>query len=270
MTVAVINGVELFYEEVGAGEPILMMHGNGLDHTCLRPWHDELARDARVIYYDHRGHGRSTRGALADHATWNADAAALLDHLGAPRATIYGHSYGSWLALDFARRYPDRVRALILCATAPAFDYPADVIAAAQARDPEAAAVLVGALTTVVATDADLARTWDGILPLYFHGPIRRDVLARTAFSAHGYTLGTTALAAFSVIEDLPRMHVPMLVLVGRADYITPPVQARRLAALAPNATVVELARSGHFPYVEQPDAYHAAIRAWWPTTATP
>ena len=56
---------------------------------------------------------------------------------------------------------------------------------------------------------------------------------------------------------------MPMLILVGTHDFITPPAQARRIAELAPNVTVVELARSGHFPYLEEPDAYFAAIDAW-------
>src|ERR1051325_2922563 len=103
-----VNGVELFYETIGNGPPLLMLHGNGLDHTYLRPWHDALADRARVIYYDQRRSGRSERKGPSDHATHHADALALLDHLGVERATVYGHSYGSWLALGLAAAYPDR------------------------------------------------------------------------------------------------------------------------------------------------------------------
>jgi len=54
------------------------------------------------------------------------------------------------------------------------------------------------------------------------------------------------------------------LILTGRYDFITPPSQARRIAAIAPQATAIELENSGHFPYVEEPEAYFQAIRAWW------
>jgi proline iminopeptidase len=59
MSIANVNGANLFYEAIGDGPPILMLHGLGLDHTSLRPWHDELADQARVIYHDLRWNGRS-------------------------------------------------------------------------------------------------------------------------------------------------------------------------------------------------------------------
>ena len=64
------------------------------------------------------------------------------------------------------------------------------------------------------------------------------------------------------MIDRLPTIDVPITILVGSDDYITPPAQARRIAALAPNATVVELTASGHFPFVEEQAAYLAAFRS--------
>lgn len=268
MPTMTLGDIELYLETVGGGPPLLMFHGNGLDQTYLRPWHDTLADIARVIYYDQRWNGRSARRGATDHAAWHADAAALLDRLGESRATIYGHSYGSWLALGFAARYPERVARLILCGTSPAFDYAPDVVAEARRRDPVAADVLIAGLERGVKTDDDLARLWRDILPLYFHGETRPVVLAGTQFSAAGFTHAMNALQGFSMLDQLPSLDMPMLVLVGRDDYITPPSQARRLAALAPKATVVEFANSGHFPFVEEPRAYFDAIRTWWQATS--
>jgi proline iminopeptidase len=268
MSVARVNGVELFYETVGEGEPLLMLHGNGLDHTYLRPWHDGIADHTRVIYYDQRWNGRSERKGPIDHATSHADALALLDHLGESRATVYGHSYGAWLALGFAARHPERVARLILSGTSPAFDYVPEVIANAQARDPVAASYLIEGLQHGVATDADLATIWQRILPLYFFGPPRPEILADVRFSARGFGDAMAALDGFSMVNQLPTMSMPILVLAGIADYITPPSQARRIASLAPNATVVELTKSGHFPFVEETAAYLDAIRRW--VTAAP
>ena len=263
MAVAVVNGVELFYETVGEGEPVLMLHGNGLDHTYLRPWHDGLADRARLIYYDQRWNGRSDRKGSINWETARVDALALLDHLGEKKATIYGHSYGAWLALDFAARFPERVERLILCGVSPAFDYVPEVIANAQARDPVAARFLIEGLQKGVATDAELATIWQRILPLYFFGPARPETLANVRFSARGFGDAMAALNEFSMVERLPAMTMPILTLTGTADYITPPSQAQRLAKLAPNVTVVELMQSGHFPFVEEPDAYLAAIQHW-------
>jgi proline iminopeptidase len=265
MSVARVNGTELYFETIGSGPPLLMLHGNGLDHTYLRPWHDPLADRARVIYYDQRGNGRSERKPTGDHATLHADAIALLDHLGEAKATVYGHSYGAWLAQGLAARYPDRVERLILCAASPAFDYVDEVVATAQARNPTAAAALIAGLAPgAVTSDAQLGEVWRQILPLYFTGAPRYDILEHVQFSAAGFALSMEALAGFSMVDKLPSLATPIHVLVGRDDYITPPSQARRLASLARDAAVTELEHSGHFPFVEEPDAYLAAIRAWW------
>jgi proline iminopeptidase len=258
-----VEGANLFYDTVGSGPPLLMMHGNGVDHTCFRPWHDTLGDLATVIYYDHRWNGRSDRKGRADHARWHADACALLDHLGEQRATIYGHSYGAWLALGFAARYPHRVSSLILCGASPAFDV-SEAVAEAQRRDPVAAAALIAGLSSQITQDVMLETIWAQILPLYFHGETQREVLARTRFSAPGFTFGQRALDGFSMVETLPKLTMPILVLSGMHDFLTPPVQARRLAELAQHATVVEFEHSGHFPYVEETDAYLDAIRRWW------
>ena len=180
-----------------------------------------------------------------------------------PRAIIYGHSYGAWLALGFAARYPERVAGLILSGASPAFDYPAEVVANALARDPAVAQVLIDAFSSAPADDATLEATWRAVLPLYFHGPARPEMMANVRFSAAGYAPSSLALEGFTMMERLPKLDTPILVLAGRHDFITPLGQAHRLAAAAPRATVVELSESGHFPFVEETDAYLAAIRAW-------
>lgn len=258
------NDTHLHVETVGHGPAMLMMHGGlGLDQTSLRPWHDELADQLQLVYYDHRLNGRSSREGSANHEIWHRDAAALLDTLGLERSFIYGHSYGTWLALGFALRYPERVAGLALCGASPAFDYPAEIVAIAQARNPDAAAKLVGGLSTPPETDDQLERAWHDILPLYFYGPPRPDVLANTMYSARAFSIGMQCLDGFSLVDALPRLQAPVLILNGTADHITPPSQARRLAALVPNATLVELDRSSHFPFVEENARYLDEIRGW-------
>jgi esterase len=112
-----INGVRLYYEERGAGAPILCIHGAASSALAWSDAAQVLARRGRVITYDRRGCTRSERPqpyertSVAEHAD---DAAALLGALDAVPAVIVGRSYGGTVALDLALRHRDRVRALVV------------------------------------------------------------------------------------------------------------------------------------------------------------
>ena len=111
-----VNGVSLYYEEHGAGEPIVCIHGTGSSAAFWADAAEELGTRGRTIVYDRRGCFRSERP--EPYATTvrqqTDDAAALIDALGAAPAIVNGRSYGGAIALDLALRYPDRVRALVL------------------------------------------------------------------------------------------------------------------------------------------------------------
>jgi pimeloyl-ACP methyl ester carboxylesterase len=116
-----VNGVRLYYEEHGAGDPILCIHGTGSSAAFWVDATHELATHGRTIVYDRRGFARSERPepfvtSVHQHTD---DAAALLDALGAAPAIVIGRSYGGNVALDLALRYPDRVRALALLEGGP-------------------------------------------------------------------------------------------------------------------------------------------------------
>jgi esterase len=111
-----VNGVSLYYEELGAGEPMLCIHGT-LSSAGL--WTDaaaELATRGRTIVYDRRGFSRSERPEpfVADVHLHADDAAALIEALSASPAIVIGRSAGGEIAVDLALRYPNNVRALAL------------------------------------------------------------------------------------------------------------------------------------------------------------
>lgn len=110
-----VNGASLYYEEQGAGEPIVGIHGTGSSAAMWAEAAPELATRGRVVLYDRRGSSRSERPEpYATNVREQADdAAALIDALGAAPAIVIGRSYGGAVALDLALRYPDRVRALV-------------------------------------------------------------------------------------------------------------------------------------------------------------
>lgn len=112
-----LPGCRLYYEERGAGTPILLIHGTGSDAGTWGAAVDELVRHGRVIAYDRRGFSRSRREKASAHTTvaeHAADAADLLDALDAGPTIVVGRSYGGNVALDLALGAPARVRALVL------------------------------------------------------------------------------------------------------------------------------------------------------------
>ena len=114
-----INGNEVFYTTNGQGRPMLLMHGgSGLDHTYFRPWLDTLSDQVQLIYYDQLGQGRSTRpqsyeGISMD--TWADEADALRASLGFDRIILFGHSFGGFIAQEYALRHGEYLDGLVLC-----------------------------------------------------------------------------------------------------------------------------------------------------------
>jgi esterase len=112
-----LNGVNLYYEDRGAGAPIVLIHGCGGSALGFADAVTELAKLGRVTAYDRRGCARSERPepyertSVAEHTD---DAAALLDALEATPAIVIGRSYGGTIAADLALHYPDRVRAVVM------------------------------------------------------------------------------------------------------------------------------------------------------------
>ena len=266
---------DFFCVVVGEGPPLLVMHGGmGLDHSYLRRGLDPLGMQAQLVYYDHRGNGRSPRPATAagwdalKHAGWIADADALRAVLGHERVTVFGHSYGGLLAQEYALAYPDRVAGLVLCATFPAFDYaPAALSRAAARATPAQLATLLAAVGAPLADDAAFGAAFRAVLPLYFHAPdpARLAVLADVRYSAAAFARAQWGcLPHASTLGRLGEITAPTLVLAGADDWIAGPEHgAERLRAGIPNAELVVFERSGHFPFVEEPAAFVQTVSAW-------
>lgn len=267
MSICPVEGSQLFYVEAGAGLPCLVMHGGlGYDHTYMCPWLDALGDRLRLIYYDHRGNGRSGRPPLETltHGQFAADADALRRHLGLDRVAIMGSSYGGFIALEYALRYPQYLSHLILIGTAPALDYLDEV--AANARQRGATPEMLAALDSVPESDAAMARRAAVIAPLYFHALDPRlagRAFGKTVFSSSAAARGRQLRQTYNVTARLSEIRVPTLIAVGRHDFVCPPSQAARLRAGIPHADLVVFERSGHLPFLEEPAAFFDAVREW-------
>jgi pimeloyl-ACP methyl ester carboxylesterase len=238
-----LHGADLYYEERGTGAPILLIHGTGSDADNWGGAPDQLARLGRVLTYDRRGFTRSRRPVPSDRTTsaeHAAEAAALLERLGARPAVVVGRSYGGNVALDLALRHPEHVRALALLegggeSLSPEVGAFIDrltdrVRRAAAGRGPAAAGEV---LWRSVLGDAGYAAVPEGMKArVAANGPA---VLAEL----EGFWDGQPGL------ERLARITCPALVVAAAASPPALRAPCEALAAALPNARLA-LVAGGH------------------------
>lgn len=263
----------LFYEVVGSGDPIFVVHGGpGLDHRYLRPGLDVLAASHALVYYDQRGTGRSD--VPLNEATINLDAFVqdieeLRQALGYERITVLGHSFGGLVALAYTRAHPDAVQALVLMDTAE----PGSRFAAATARRQAAARTAADSaeIAEAMASPGFAARDRGTMSRIYraayrgtLHVPDRVNELdlelsARTAKNGPEVArLLGTSMGKVDWWDSLGDVTVPVLVVHGRYEP-APLAMAKALAEAFPRGRFVPL-DSGHFPYIEDPQGLAEAV----------
>lgn len=264
MSTHAINGTELHVEAVGSGPALLLLHGGlGLDHTYFRPYFDRLADQHTVVYYDHRGNGRSARPAdYAAELTFDnlvADAVGVLDALEIDQAAVLGHSYGGFIAQPLAAGHGSRISKLVLANTVPAFDY-----APAPSGSDDALAAFGALFSGPVTDDAHWRGLWSTAVELYYHhwdADEAARIDAATHYAGDAWNIANGLLATFNTLEQLPAIDIPTLCLTGAHDFITPAEPgAERIASLMPNAEVAIFENSGHFPFIEETDAFFARL----------
>jgi len=111
-----LRGIELFYEDTGSGSPVVLLHGNGEDHTVFDVLTRELSKNHRVIAVDSRGHGGSTKvekGGALHYRDMAEDVAALIEELGLEKPALYGFSHGGILGLLIASEHPGLLSRLV-------------------------------------------------------------------------------------------------------------------------------------------------------------
>ncbi|HJR16631.1 MAG TPA: alpha/beta fold hydrolase [Gemmatimonadales bacterium] len=252
-----VNGVNLAVEVRGEGPAILFIHGYPLDRTIWRAQIDALEGFQRIAP-DLRGMGQSDAPDLGySMSIYAADLAALLDVLGIDEVVLCGLSMGGYVALEFLRQRRSRVRGLILMDTRAEADTPeirrTRDAAAATAKERGAAAIADAMLPKVLAA-ATLGRRpemAESLRTLMARIPVPGIVGALAAMRDRE---GSEAL-----LETLAA--IPTLVVVGEADSLTTPAQARVMAAAIPGARLEIIPGAGHLPPIEQPEATTKRLR---------
>jgi pimeloyl-ACP methyl ester carboxylesterase len=238
------DGVRIYYEVHGAGPTLLLTHGYSASSAMWAPQIDALKPHCRLVLWDIRGHGQSDSPEATERyteAACVADMANLLDAVDARSAWIGGLSLGGYLSLAFHNAHRDRTRALLLFDTGPGY------------RNAEARA---GWNRMAVQRAEALERK--GLVALGTSGEVavsRHRSAAGLARAARGILVQHDA----RVLESLPGIKVPTLVLVGERD--EPFLGATAyMAAKIPGAKQVVLAGAGHASNIDRPVAFNAAV----------
>lgn len=265
MSTITVDGANLHVEHVGGGPVALVLHGGlGVDHQMYRSL-DRLGEHLRLVYVDHRGNGRSTGdGSTATMQQWAADAAEVARQVAVGEPVIViGHSYGGFIAQEMMISHPEVVRAAILVATTPGQLGTGEDPAPDGPPMPEEFAAMFADMPE---TDDQYAAFMERLAPAYLHRAdveVLRDAMAGTVFRADVMRHGFEVLAGWSSVDRLDSVEVPVLLLAARHDAFCAWPQSERIARRLPDADLVVFEHSGHIPWLEEPDAFFAAVTDW-------
>lgn len=249
MPYAEVNGIRLFHEVAGEGEPVVFLHGAAGNHVSWWQQIPTFRQRYRCISVDQRGFGRSADVTGEGSRRHVDDLEALLDHLRVEQCALVAQSLGGRAALGFALRHPDRVRALVMADTWGFFDWPEQEERASALAAQQAAA---GTPLVVRALGAAFQEREPGKTFLY-----------RQIEGLNPPREPAGPFPGRPTPEDVRTLAVPVLCLVGAEDAVTPPPLIRAFHALLPDAEYVELPGLGHSVYFEDPGQFNEIVGAF-------
>ncbi|MDQ7844571.1 MAG: alpha/beta fold hydrolase [Armatimonadota bacterium] len=248
------RGVDLAYDDQGAGTPVVLLHGFPFSRKMWARQVAALAPVCRVVTPDLRGFGESagvpeTVDQLAD------DLHTLVEALALPAVVLGGFSMGGYVAFRYLAAHGDRVRALMLLDTRAEADTP-------EARERRFAGIdrirregpagFLDDFVRLVAAPSTLER--------------RPDLVAEIRALMEGTRVESLigGLRAMAARPDstplLGGIRVPALIVVGEDDRATPVESSRAMAAAIPDAELIIIPGAGHVSNLEQPDAFNRAL----------
>lgn len=254
--VARVREIELAYTDEGRGPVIVFLHGFPFDRSMWRGEVEKLSSSFRVIAPDLRGHGETT--ATREPSTMEElaeDISALLDELNIPRAVVCGLSMGGYVALALYRAHPERVRALVLADTRAQ----ADTEDARRTREENAQRALAEGMQPIVSA----------MLPKLLSTRTREnapEVVARVREMMLGVKPegAAAALRGMALRRDqsdlLSKIDVPVLIIVGSEDAVTPPSEAETLHERIEGSRLVRIEGAGHVSNIERPAEFDRAL----------
>ena len=252
-----MNGLEIAYECVGEGPPLVLVHGAAVDGRMWAPQLADLASQFTVIAWDEPGAGRSSDVPSTFSLTDYADClAGLIDALQLGRAHVAGLSWGGTIVLELYRRRPELVATLLLVDTYAGWkgSLPAEEV---RAR--------IEGVRRMLTADEHL---FDPTLPGLFAGapPAEYATLLNTMSALvrpESMRNALEVMAEADLSDVLPRIEVPTLLLWGEQDARSPLSVAREFEAAIPGAELVVIPGAGHVSNLERPGEFNEAVRAF-------
>ncbi|UCD57423.1 MAG: alpha/beta hydrolase [Candidatus Hydrogenedentota bacterium] len=254
-----VNGVNIYYEVHGKGEPFVLFMGLGGNIAMWDPELIEaLARRFEVMIFDNRGTGRSDKPDEEYSIELFADdAAALFDALEIESAFVLGASMGGMTALEFALKYPHKCRKLILCCTLAGGD---DIV------PPTVEAMEMLMSKKDLPPEEGTRATWPAAYTAEFiethrhwlEAKLKREIEYPTP--PHAFERHLRAAMTFDAYERLSRISHPTLVMTGTEDILVPPQNSATLAERIPGARLITFEGSAHGFMSERRDDVVAAI----------
>jgi len=258
MPIVAANGIELYYTETGAGEPLVLVMGFGGDHLSWGFQLSALSAQYRVVTFDNRGSGRSSAPDIPYSTRMMADdTVALMARLGIERAHILGVSLGGMIAQEIALGYPERVRSLQLhCTAARADGYMLALL--------ENLRMARGKLGVELAQRA--MALWLFAPTTFNERPEFVDMLLYAARAqAHpqsdvGFARQGDAVVSHDSLARLGEITCPTLVAVGEEDQLAPLRFSREIAGAIAHAELHTIPAAGHVYFWEKPAEFNALV----------
>jgi proline iminopeptidase len=267
------DGTELAYHVDGAGEPLICLPGGPMRASAYLGDLGGISRHRRLILLDLRGTGDSA--IPADPSSYRCDrlvddVLALQDHLGLASADVLGHSAGANIAVQYALRHPNRVGSLVLVTPSgrsvgqePDAEMRRQIIGLRQSEPwfKDAAAAFER-----IAAGGEAEEDWAAVAP-FFYG--RWDAAAQAHDAAAEEQTNEEAAVAFAAEgafdpaaarAGLADLKTPALVIGGSLDLQRPPAVTTEYAALFANSRLVVQPGAGHFPWLDDPGQFVAAV----------
>jgi pimeloyl-ACP methyl ester carboxylesterase len=251
-----VNGIRLYYELSGQGEPLLFLHGLG---SCSQDWEfqvAEFAKDFRVITGDLRGHGQFARPRGPYSMQMLAsDAAGLLHALGVEAAHVVGLSLGGAVAFQMAVSFPSLVKSLVIVNSGP------------DAKIRTVRQRLMVASRFAMVRLLGLRRVGEALSKRLFPGPdlagVRATFMERFVRNDRdSYLAALRALLGWSVISQIGNISCPTLIIAADNDY-TPVATKEAYVTKIPGAKLVVIPDSGHALPVEKPRSFNTALQTF-------
>jgi proline iminopeptidase len=277
------NHSRLFCRVMGKGKPLIVIHGGpGLTQDYLLPQLYRLAETNFVIFYDQKGCGRSTGEINQDTInipTLVNDIESIRKAFNFDKVSILGHSWGGFLAMHYAIAYPKSINKLILSNSMPASSEDLSLFINEYARR---TTPFQDELSSIYKTkefqEGDpntIERVYRKIFRTYCNHPEKADFLSlhmspiASVNGAKIYELlqENTFKKPFNLHDSLKTLQIPTLIIHGNADPI-PAITARNTHLSIQGSKYILLENCGHFPYIEQPDAYFNSLKEFLTTSA--